>query len=522
MSASKIQNADNQASVLSGSMALAVVLGGALLLLLPHIFRKNLVDKDGNPIPPGPLLRYAFLRRYPERALHAWSKKYGPLFSLWMGNQLFVVISDARVARELYVAHGAIFSSRKNYFMKNQVILRGRGITASQYGEKWRQHRRIALRPMTPKAMQAYGHVLDYEARIMIRTLLNETRHVGLPINPTHYVRRYIFNNMLMLAFGTRTDTTADPLIERTLALATEFMGLTDFIEPLQKIPSYERYRGNRLHDNFIKVYGAMILRVKARMDAGEDVPNCLVKTLLDTKEEESLDWEDMCMLAATFTIGGVHSTSSIIHWFLALIPSYPEIQARAHEELDRVIGQERWPTAEDAQSLPYLRAIIKEVQRLHPPFWVPTPHYSTEDFVYNGMYIPKDTVVILDCYTLHHNEERYPDPFTFNPDRYLGDNSSCADSANLPDAMQRDHWTYGAGRRICPGIAPAEQMLWLAISRLLWSFTIRETPGEPISLKEYNGLFGRTPLPYRVELTPRHENLSSIVAGEKEITIKF
>lgn len=56
-----------------------------------------------------------------------------------------------------------------------------------------RQHRRIALRPMTPKAMQAYGHVLDYEARIMIRTLLNETRHVGLPINPTHYVRRYIF-----------------------------------------------------------------------------------------------------------------------------------------------------------------------------------------------------------------------------------------------------------------------------------------------------------------------------------------
>lgn len=118
-------------------MALAVVLGGALLLLLPHIFRKNLVDKDGNPIPPGPLLRYAFLRRYPERALHAWSKKYGPLFSLWMGNQLFVVISDARVARELYVAHGAIFSSRKNYFMKNQVILRGRGITASQYGEKW-------------------------------------------------------------------------------------------------------------------------------------------------------------------------------------------------------------------------------------------------------------------------------------------------------------------------------------------------------------------------------------------------
>ena len=54
-----------------------------------------------------------------------------------MGNQLFVVISDPIVARELLVTNGAIFSSRKKYFMKNQVILRGRAITASPYDDKW-------------------------------------------------------------------------------------------------------------------------------------------------------------------------------------------------------------------------------------------------------------------------------------------------------------------------------------------------------------------------------------------------
>lgn len=123
--------------VVSAKTLLSLILGGALLALLPYLFRKNLVDKDGHPIPPGPLLRYAFLRKYPERALYAWAKKFGPLFSVWMGNQLFVVISDPQVARDLLVTNGAIFSTRKKYFMKNQVILRGRAITASQYDDRW-------------------------------------------------------------------------------------------------------------------------------------------------------------------------------------------------------------------------------------------------------------------------------------------------------------------------------------------------------------------------------------------------
>ena len=94
------------------------------------------------------------------------------------------------------------------------------------------------------------------------------------------------------------------------------------------------------------------------------------------------------------------------------------------------MIGRDNWPSAEDEQRLPYIRAIIKEVRheryrlylltgrlslqvlRAHSPFWFGVPHFSTEDFVYNGMYIPKDTVVLLNCYELHHNEERYPDSY--------------------------------------------------------------------------------------------------------------
>lgn len=58
--------------------------------------------------------------------------------------------------------------------------------------------------------------------------------------------------------------------------------------------------------------------------------------------------------------------TSGTIQWFLALMPSHPNIQANAHEELDRVIGREQWPAPEDEMRLPYVRAIIKEASMVH------------------------------------------------------------------------------------------------------------------------------------------------------------
>ncbi|KAF7352522.1 Cytochrome P450 2F2 [Mycena venus] len=364
-------------------------------------------------------------------------------------------------------------------------------------------------------AIQTYAHVLDYEAAILVRSLYFKSKKGSLPLDPASYAGRYALNNMLTISFGTRTNSSTVPLVERALHLAMEFMDLTgpwsnavDFITPLQWIPTKTRSRGRKLHNDIVEVYGAMYLDVKSRMDAGEIIPECLVRTLIETEEVEKLDWTDTCMLAAVFTLGGVHSTAGIIQWFLALIPSNPDVQARAHNELDRVIGRDHWPTAED------------EVQRVHAPFWMATPHCSTQDFEYNGMFIPKDTVVVLNCFTMHHDEERYPDSYTFNPDRYLSDDLSCAESAKLSNVDLRDHWTFGAGRRICPGLVVAERELFLAISRILWCFNVKSIPAEPISLEEYEGLSGRTPLPFRVKFEPRHDSVHRAVDNIEEIKL--
>ncbi|KDQ29248.1 hypothetical protein PLEOSDRAFT_1112179 [Pleurotus ostreatus PC15] len=508
----------------SSPMLWAVILASCLWLL---VRRPNLTDKDGHPIPPGPPVRYAFLRRYPEKPLYKWAQKYGPIYSVWMGTQLFVVINDPQVARDLLVTHGANFSSRWPYFMKNQTILRGGGITAASYNDTWRKHRRIAMWLLNSKAIRTYAETIDYEAHIFLRSLYDLSQQGKIPIDPATYAGRYALNNMLTLTFGSRTVKATDPLVQEALRLGMEFMRLTgpwsnmiDFFKILQWIPTTMRAQGRKLHNDFIAVYGAMMLRTKARMDAGEEVPDCLVKTLIQCQEEEQLTWEDMCFIVSAFTTGGVHSTSGIIEWFLALMPSNLHVQAKAAEELDRVVGRDTWPTAEDEMKLPYCRAIIKEVLRIHASFWMGTPHCSDEDFVYRGLFIPANSVMVLNVYALHHNESRYPDSFSFNPERYLGDELGAMDSAKQPDALVRDHWAFGAGRRICPGMEMAERELFLAISRLLWAFSFTEVPGEPICLEEYEGFSGRTPLPYKLTPKPRHAMVHDVLVEKTEINL--
>ena len=107
-------------------------------------------------------------------------------------------------------------------------------------------------------------------------------------------------------------------------------------------------------------------------------------------------------------------TTASIMQWLSALIPDYPEIQRRAQEELVWL------PTIEDEKDLPFCHAIIEEVERMRNPFWLGTPHVASEDFVYKGQFIPKDTVCVLNTYSMHYNPERHADPHTFNVSRCL------------------------------------------------------------------------------------------------------
>jgi hypothetical protein len=102
-------------------------------------------------------------------------------------------------------------------------------------------------------------------------------------------------------------------------------------------------------------------------------------------------------------------------------------------------------------------------------------------------------------------------------PEGYLNDSVLSSVSANFTDPYTRDHWVFGAGRRICPSILVAEHEIWLTISRILWAFNMAQIPGKPVDLKEYDGLSGRNPVPFEIKLKERVEGDGKIIQAQME-----
>jgi len=504
------------------TVSVTCVLIRALYWLSQYVYNPY-VDKYGNKMPDGPkglpiVGSFFSMTNYPELTLDFWAKKFGDLYTVWLGSQPFVIVSDPEIAKDLMVTNGANFSNRKNMFIKSQNIFVGRGITATPYNNRWRKHRRIAYSWLNQTAVDSYSPVLDREAAVLIKALYELGKN-GAHVNPQPHAGRASLNNMATITFGIRTDSFDHPLVARALKLSREFMNCTgpmsnliDFVPALQYFPTPLKSRAKKLHKGLVETYGGFITDLDRKIKSGEQVEESLSSHMLAIREEEDLDHLDMTILTSAFMIGGVETTAAIMQWFCALIPAYPEIQKKAQEELDRVVGRDRFPSIEDEKNLPYCHAIIKEIERVRNPFWLGTPHTASEDFTYKGKFIPKDTVVVLNTYSMHNNPERHPEPEKFNPERYINDPLTSAESSALADPKERDHWMFGAGRRICPGMNVAEREIWLAIARMLWAFNMAEIPGKPIDLKEYDGKSGRSPVPFEVTFTPRHENVKTVI----------
>lgn len=167
---------------------------------------------------------FPFLTEYPELTLDKWAKKYGDLYSIWLGNQLFVIISSPHVAKDLLVTYGAVFSSRKEMFIKSKTVFAGRGITATPYNDRWRKHRRIASGWLSQKAVDRYTPVLDREATDMIVALYDASDGGKRLVNPQPYAGRCSLNNMLTIVFGIRTNSVHHPMVSTALRLSREFM----------------------------------------------------------------------------------------------------------------------------------------------------------------------------------------------------------------------------------------------------------------------------------------------------------
>jgi cytochrome P450 len=250
---------------------------------------------------------------------------------------------------------------------------------------------------------------------------------------------------------------------------------------------------------------------VRQRMTLGLNQPSYVSKMVEQHDSNPSPDEEHVIKwTAATLYGAGADTTVSTINSLFLAMSVYPEVQKKAHEEIDRVVGDSRLPTFDDRKNLPYVDAILQEILRWLPVAPLGIPHAADEEAEFQGYRIPKGSVLLPNVWWFTHDPETYHEPMQFKPERYLEPYNEPS-----PDAI------WGYGRRVCAGRVFADASIYLTCVQSLAVFDIRKAVddvGNEIEPKVFlqGGAIGH-PAPFKCGITPRSKKQEALI----EMTIQ-
>ncbi|KAF2719983.1 putative cytochrome P450 [Polychaeton citri CBS 116435] len=480
-------------------LASAVLLSSLLYCLLT-------VGHRGKDLPPGPptLPILGNIHQIPKRGAHfqltAWARQYGGIYSLKLGTGTAVVLTSRTLVKGLLDRKSSIYSARPRSFVAN-LISGGDHILLMQYGAQWRAIRKLCHADLAERvADERHLPLQEAEARQMLADYLSVD-----PSGDEHMLLPKRFSNSVAMGvvWGARTprpDTAHMRRLYSVMEIWSKVMetGATppvDIYPFLHRLPQsiFHNWvdRATHVRNEMNGLYRDFLANIRTRR-AAQGSRNSLMDRALDQAEGPAPSRSDSAMrtgdhelwfMGGALTEGGSDTSASIITAFVQAMVVYPEVQRKARAQIDAVVGGDRSPTWSDYSSLPYVAQCVKETMRWRPVTPLAFPHAVTRDDWVEAeggerYFVPEGSTVILNAWGLHNDPTVFPNPETFDPDRYAGVTALAPELAN-GSPERRDHYGYGAGRRFCPGAHIAERNLFLAMSKLLWAFEIFPGRGE-------------------------------------------
>ncbi|KAH9987339.1 cytochrome P450 [Russula vinacea] len=455
-----------------------------------------------------------------------WHKKYGDLIYLSAAGQPVVIINSQIVAAELLDRRAAIYSDRPHNAVSD-IITGGLFFGLSRYGDVWRRMRRAASERFSKTSVMGF-----YETQMTEAVLLASDFLIG-PAQWDQHIRRASASAILSVVYGYPTlESEQDHIVvaindfaERLFKAASIGSHLVHFLPWLRHLPSSLakwKQDAESWHKQDTAMFEGLFHMAEANVTKGDDHQS-VAATLISEVEKNKLSPIERAWFGGTIYAGGSDTTSATMAWWTLAMVAYPETQARAHAELDAIVGRARLPTFADYPRLPYIRAMVKEALRWRPAGPLGVPHRSTEDDWYEGMFIPKGTICLANLWHMNRDPEIFrKNADHFDPTRYLDVSEDNAPGSSY--IKEQGHFSFGFGRRSCVARHMANNSLFIDFAVMLWANKLERKKDAsglflPLDVDGWVdvGLVAR-PIPFEFEITPRFREATGMLAQEREL----
>uniref|UniRef100_A0A0W0F308 Cytochrome p450 n=1 Tax=Moniliophthora roreri TaxID=221103 RepID=A0A0W0F308_MONRR len=418
-------------------------------------------------------------RERPWRTFAEWKREYGDIVYVRLANQQVFLLNSAKVAGDLLDRRASNYSHRPRSVVQD-YLSGGLAMVFLNIGTLWRSMRRATHEALNVRACSRYHGVQIREGVQLATDMLMEAG------GWSDHIRRFTNSNITSLLYAKPPlKSSQDPIIkfldtvvDRISSASAPGRYLANHLEFLDYFPQWMSKWKRECSEDF-RVYSARFMEywmdVKNSVTQNNDHTPSFCATLVETQERHGLDDVGSAWLAGVLYLAGYDTTTATLGWLILALVSHPDVQKKAHEELDNVVGRSRIPTMDDMEQLPYIRAIMKEAMRWRPVAPIGVPHASLEDDVYEGYFIPKGSIIVPNILAMNHDPEIYgADADQFRPERFL--NPDGTHKLSPPDTKDQGQYGFGFGRRICPGRHVAGDMIF-AFVIVLWAMELE--PGK-------------------------------------------
>ncbi|KAF4580754.1 hypothetical protein EYR38_003040 [Pleurotus pulmonarius] len=473
------------------------------------------------PLPPGPKGYPIVGNLFDMPSDHQWvkyydwSKKYNSdiIYLNVLGSPI-VVLNSYKAANDLLGVRSSLYSDRPLSTMLNELLGWKTLMSFLPYGHAWRARRRAFWQEFNPERLTNHHPKQLWYSRDLLRRLLEDPKRF------LHHIEYTLSATIIAVSYGIDVQREDDPNVERSgkalvslkeAAISGSFM--VDILPFLKYIPKWMPWAGFKAYAERVRpltmdMREAPYREGASRLREGEGEPSILSRSMgrhdVDSHPDEEL-LKDVTWVAYT---GGAETSPLVISTFVAAMVLYPEVQKKGQEELDGYLGA-RLPVFEDLVHLPYVRAIMLEVLRWQSVLPLGAPHRLTMDDEYKGYGIPKGSTIFVNIWALLRDEEVYPDPGTFNPERFLKD--GVIDPKTLDPIPN-----FGFGRRICPGRFFAMDSLAISVASILYCFDIskaKDAQRQDIEPDiQWEGGFTRHIVPFECSIVPRSAETAKLI----------